>query len=597
MTGHFRVRWRAGACLSVMAVLTAAVYLRPGILSGKESLFGIDYRELHKSRLEFAQDNLFGPQHNLPAWYPRELLGAPYAANLQSFPWIPTRLLLLLFDSEVAYAPGVAMAALLAALFTYLFCRRAGLSEIAAAAAGWTFACAGYFSSRVIAGHLPLMEAYPALPLLLWLADRALERPKRWDLVWLAVASACVMLAGHPQVPVYALAATFAYILWRGRGWLRIRLAGVVIAGSSLALAAWWPMLLLIRKSTRVLPLDPADNDIAFPYHRLWALLDPGIDGWPLGVSRAAGNPFTHSGYPNSAYFFDTAAFVGIAPLVAVVVLLVLCCFRKRLPGSRWMFLACLGGAAFLGALPLLDFLRHLSPALILRSPARLMYLSTFSLAVVLGAAVDEVLSFKRPLAYAAVAVGLSLHVVNLGSISQLFVVTVPRLEEVVDLHNPIFAGANPDSRMALDGSLWSSRRVVDDISTFDSLLLAKPYRAVLALNGDPPRLNEQLLNGTLLAEPALRAGGVAFVVTSRTRNDLTPIGRLSGLNVYSVRDPAPRASFYATQEVVFLPEDEILAVLRSEGFVKTRLLLPPESRSSAPDSAPSRGADAHLKA
>jgi len=140
-----------------MIVLAEAVYLRPAFLSGKTILAGSDYLQLHMARMAFAEEGLFGPRHTLPAWNPHELLGAPFAANLQSFPWIPTRLLLLLFPPETAYAPGVAMAALLAALFTYLFCRRAGLSELAAAAAGWTFACAGYFASRVMAGHLPLL--------------------------------------------------------------------------------------------------------------------------------------------------------------------------------------------------------------------------------------------------------------------------------------------------------------------------------------------------------------------------------------------------------------------------------------------------------
>src|SRR5580693_8955515 len=120
-----------------MLVLTAAVYVPPEVLSGRKILAGSDYLQLHKARMAFAEEGLFGPRHTLPAWYPRELMGAPFAANLQSFPWIPTRLLLLLLRPEMAYAPGVALAALLSALFTYLFCRRAGLSELAAAASGW----------------------------------------------------------------------------------------------------------------------------------------------------------------------------------------------------------------------------------------------------------------------------------------------------------------------------------------------------------------------------------------------------------------------------------------------------------------------------
>ncbi|HEV2689996.1 MAG TPA: hypothetical protein VGV35_15660 [Bryobacteraceae bacterium] len=191
--------------------MTEAVYVRPLMLSGREVLIGSDYFQLHIRRIKFARDALFGAGHFLPGWYPRELMGTPFWANLQNFPWIPTRLVLLLFDPEMAFGVGVAIAAALAAVFTYLYCRRAGLSEIGAITAGWTFACSGFFASRVVAGHLPLLEAYAALPLLLWLADRAIapDRVKKLDFVALAIATAFIALSGHPQLPLYAIAACF----------------------------------------------------------------------------------------------------------------------------------------------------------------------------------------------------------------------------------------------------------------------------------------------------------------------------------------------------------------------------------------------------
>src|SRR5580698_10177005 len=118
---------RSVISVSILLALTAAVYARPSIFLENQALDGVDYFELHIKRIAFAQDSLFGPSHFLPAWYPRELLGAPFAANLQSFPWIPTRLLVLLFDPKIAFAAAVALAAALAAIFTYLFCRRVGL--------------------------------------------------------------------------------------------------------------------------------------------------------------------------------------------------------------------------------------------------------------------------------------------------------------------------------------------------------------------------------------------------------------------------------------------------------------------------------------
>src|SRR5665213_2943062 len=114
-------RLRSAFAVIAMLGLTEAVYMRPELLTGASSLMGSDYEMLHRWRLAFARQGLFGIRHTLPAWNPHEVLGTPFAANLQSFPWIPTRLVLLLLDPSVAYAAGVAMAAALAAIFTYLY--------------------------------------------------------------------------------------------------------------------------------------------------------------------------------------------------------------------------------------------------------------------------------------------------------------------------------------------------------------------------------------------------------------------------------------------------------------------------------------------
>jgi hypothetical protein len=584
---HVRERWRAYSSLLAMAVLTEALYFRPGLWSGKQCLVGADYQLLHMARLTFAREALFGPRHTLPAWYPLELMGAPFAANIQSFPWIPTRFVLFLFDPEIAYAPAVALAALLAAVFTYLYCRRAGLSEIAAAASGWTFACAGYFATRIIAGHLPLLEAYPSLPLLLWLADRALDPRRaashRFDTGCLAGGATCVVLAGHPQIPAYAVGATLLYVIWLGRGWLRARLAGALVLGSAMALAVWWPMLLLIRKSTRVLDLDAPDNDIVLPYRRVLALFSPGIDGWPGAVNAAAHHSF--SGYPNLAYFYDTASYIGLAPMIAVAALFLLCCVRKRLPSVRWLFLASIGLVALIAALPLMDFLRGLLPGLIFRSPARLLYITGFSLAAGLGAGVDAVLAFRGgdKLAYAVVAAALGLHGLDLGGFSRRFVSTFPRASGSREAEIQRLGKVIKDGRVAVDFARWRSQRRFDDIGSFDSLLLVKPYRAILGLAGAPPRINLQVLDGITLGRRALEAAGVVLVFTPQFRPDLILLGRSSDLNMYLVQDPVPRAGFYGTQSVAFLTEDETVAWLRSSAYTKGLLLLPPDSRSAAP--------------
>jgi hypothetical protein len=507
----------AWAVLSLLA-LVAIFYLRPDILRGTSALVGLDYEQLHIRRLAFAREALFGVRHVLPTWYPHEFLGSPFAANLQSFPWIPTRLLLLLLNPALAYAPGVFLAAALSALFTYLYSRQAGLTRMGAVAAGGTFACAGYFASRVMAGHLPLLEAYPALPLLLWLVDRALsperERRRRFDLAMLALATACIAAAGHPQLPAYAVGAALLYTMWRSRGWLRARVAATILAGAGLALAVWWPMILLIGRSTRVLHLAPTDNDIVMPYERLLALLIPGIQGWPEPMKLAAAHSFDQ--YPNAAYFWDTAVYIGILPLVALAFLFFGAIVRKRIPEGRWGFLAFLGSMAFVGSLPLAGPLLHMLPGTLLRSPARLLYLTTFCVAMAVGAAFDG-MQRRWPRSAPAWILLMTLHFVDLWGFAHVFVearpvaqAAVPEFQEIID--REIGAGRVAEERDAL---LFSYADRYDDAGGFDSILLARFNRGILALAGFAPDTNMQEIDASQFPVKALEATGVRFVITA----------------------------------------------------------------------------------
>ena len=561
-----------------MLVATECFYLRPGILLGRNSLAGSDYDQLHIHRLRFAREALFGPLHTLPAWYPREVLGSPFSANVQSFPWIPTRLILLTLDPSVAYAAGVALAAALAALFTWLYCRRVGLSATAAAAAGATFACAGYFSSRVTAGHLPLLEGYPALPLLLWLVDRSLaaerEGRHRVDLAILAFCTACVVAAGHPQLPAYSVAAALLYALWRGRGKQRARVWGAITLGTGLAAATLWPMLLLIGRSTRVLNLAAPNNDIAMTFRRVLALVVPGIDGYAIPVKLSQEQPFT--GYPTSAWFWDTASYMGILPLVAIAALVILCILRRQIPGQPWKYLALVGAGAFFLSLTVAQPLHHLLPGTMLRSPARLLYLSTFCAAVALGAATDALLATGWPVALrrGLVVMFLSLHLADLWGFSSLFILQNP-LQKNVSLFFSILDSEVGDGRIAAaDNLIVPYEDRYDNAGGFDSIFLARFYRGLLALAGAPPDLNEQRISAAELPVQALEATGVRFAITTKIRGDLQLVTSTSGVNLYRVEDPAPRAHFFTIRETEFVAEEFIPELFA--GRSRTRLLLPP---------------------
>jgi hypothetical protein len=558
-----------GGLLAAGAMLAGVVllYCPPPLLGGAEVLYGMDFWSLHQRRLAFARESLAARPWTLPGWYPRELLGTPFWANIQSFPWIPTRLALLPLDPAVAYGAGVNLAAGLAALLTYLYCRLLGWRPIAAGVAGWTFAAAGFFAARVMVGHLPLLEAYAGLPLLLWLGERALRAPdRRLPLAALAGGTACVTLAGHPQLPAYAIVVVVAYLLAQGGARRALRAVGAIGAGVGSTLFVWWPMLRLLQRSTRVLPLDPADNDLALPWARLGALLLPWKDGWPAAVLRHPTEPF--EGYPNMAYFWDTVGYVGLGPWAAAVALVGLVLARRARLGRRGAFFLAVGVGGLVLALPAARELTAFVPGTFLRSPARLLYLSTFALALAAGAGVERGLGGRG----GAVGWGrgivvlllVALHAVDLGGHARAFVRTRPRAAPAMPAGERVLVERLESGRVAIDFNLsLGLNRRFDDVGFFDSIILARPYAAVLALAGAPPTTNVQAFSGSALPAPVLAGLGVRYVVTAGERSDL-PLVLSAPYRLYEVPRPQPRAAFFPADRVERVAEVEMLRRLRT---------------------------------
>lgn len=134
-------RWRGMLAVLIMLAGVMIVYFPKTTEDGRRLLHGMDHILLHLRRITFAQDSLRGPRHELPGWYPRELLGTPFWSNVSNFPFIPTRLIFFFTSDPLGlYTRSVLTSALLAAIFTYLYCRRIGVGCIGTAAAGWTFA-------------------------------------------------------------------------------------------------------------------------------------------------------------------------------------------------------------------------------------------------------------------------------------------------------------------------------------------------------------------------------------------------------------------------------------------------------------------------
>jgi hypothetical protein len=106
------------------------------------------------------------------------------------------------------------------------------------------------------------------------------------------------------------------------------------------------PMAMLIGRSTRVLGLAAAANDLAMPYRRLAGFFLPWLDGAAPPLVRSGTNPF--HGYESTAYFWDTFCYTGWAPWIAAVVLLATTLIAPRVRRhltKAGVFIAALGVA------------------------------------------------------------------------------------------------------------------------------------------------------------------------------------------------------------------------------------------------------------
>jgi hypothetical protein len=576
-------RGRSILAVGVLVTGVLAVYCPSALLSADSGLYGMDFWALHLRRIGFVREHLSWSSWALPGWYPRELLGTPFWSNLQNFPWVPTRLVLLLVEPATAYGLGVNLAAVLAASFTYLYGRRVGWGRAASVLAGWTFACSGFFAARVMVGHLPLLEAYPALPLLLWLVERALQSETRsGPLAALALGTACVAVAGHPQLPAYAVASALLYLFWMGRRRHVLKGACAIGLGASSTLVIWWPMMQLLQRSTRTLPLQPAFNDLALPYTRLGAFVLPWKDGWPSEVQRIPPEPF--SDFPSTAYFWDTVGYVGVLPLLAVLGLLIALRVERRRPGRRAAFFATLGAASLLLALPFAKEISSLIPGTFLRSPARLLYLTTFVLSLAAGATLETWLrsGYRRGARLRALLAGIVVlvHGVDLAAHDRAFIRIRPRALQTMPSAESFIAERLGSGRVAIDYHITLAfNRRFDDVGFFDSILLARPYRALLELGGISPDVNVQDFSASMLPRRALSNLGVHYVITTGVRRDL-PLVFSEQYPLYAVPDPLPRVAFFPSGRVRFLSEADMHPRLQQSWFrLGDGLMLPREAR------------------
>lgn len=368
---------------AVLGLLCAAFFWDVLGLPAGRILGGADLTNLFWHWSQFAVSSI--REGRFPLWNPYLFSGTPFAANPQPALFYPPTWLALLIPINKALSLIIVLHVWLAGLGMYGWMQSEGASRNGALFSGVVFAFSGYVVARIWAGHLGVVTTGSWLPLLLWIYRR-IDRDEKWTLALAGgLPVGLAILAGHTASFLYvalALIAYSAFCAWRA--WRRRRLAPAVtrrlllvcvmlIAGLAVAAVQLLPTAELLAHSTR-----QADADYGFAARFSWP---PGYL-LTLLVPNFFGEP-THTGYWGDGVYEEFIFYVGVLPLLLVVV-----GFRLRHRLKEFLLVGGLGSLLLAfgryGILHRLSY-RFLPLFRVTRAPARAGFLFTLAVSALTG--------------------------------------------------------------------------------------------------------------------------------------------------------------------------------------------------------------------
>lgn len=342
-----------------------------------------DYSDLaitHLPNAEFLRNSLLSGE--IPLWSPLIFAGYPFAANPLSGLHYPFGWLALLFELPFGFNLTTALHLLAAGAGMALFLKREGLGDWPALAAAMAFQLMPKLMAHYAAGHLTLTYAVCLTPWVLWAEQKRIEnrRVSGWAFCP-GVVLALIVLADPRWAPYAALLwfayATRAYIhqrkariapkFIRWSGGLLLQGVAVLVLSASL----WLPLIEYIPLSTRDLMTASERIGISLPAENLLGLFIPSLGGYA-----------------------EWELYAGALPWLLLLFALAVPNLRRQV----WFWLGLLGVSllASLGdAIPGYSALSNLPGFSLLRVPARALFLTGFSFAVLTGYALEYLIQNK----------------------------------------------------------------------------------------------------------------------------------------------------------------------------------------------------------
>jgi len=316
-----------------------------------------------------------------PLWNRDSGAGMPLLADPQSQALQPLVLAAAPLPFWASLGATDALRVLTALVFLFLYLRRQELGEGAALLGSLVYGLGGFLMLWL---GWPMANAAAVLPAALYAVVLCDDRGGRRDFLLLAICGASLLLSGHPETGVYALAAVGLLLL--ARAWHQFRssrsfrpaLRLLVPAGLALAIAgvASAPVLLPVAE---YLPTTGRAAVLAYtlaphPAAELWHNLGkPDIlEIWRTRAEQRLVPVFAPRAFGDFTFFWgsenvieDASGFAGtVALLLALAALVPVRGGRRRFPQERWTALLLLGSLALIAQPPGFNILAARLPAI-----------------------------------------------------------------------------------------------------------------------------------------------------------------------------------------------------------------------------------------
>lgn len=331
--------------------------------------------------------------YKLPSWDPYEMAGKPLAGNFQSSPYYPLNIILFMKPFFLSWSIFIIAQLILSSLFMFAYLDNLKLEKKASFLGALSFTLSGFSIAWLEWGTV--FHAALWLPLILLAIDKLINPHKsnfqfKYNQIWTFIFIFSLIssfLAGHLQTFFYLFVFSFAYLVFR---WFEfgkrlntlILFAICYLTFAIITSIQWIPTIQFINLSARGLDLNWTNPGWFIPWQNLIQYIIPDFFGNPTTLN--------YFGVWNYAEF---VGYIGIIPLLFAFYGV----FRARIKKVYFF----VGGLviALLFALPnpvsQIPFKLGI-PLLSSSQPTRLIFIASFSLAVLGAIGFDRFLKNKE---------------------------------------------------------------------------------------------------------------------------------------------------------------------------------------------------------